>query len=206
MPKSTLTPPAIAGWFGKIPNLGDFASRRLPDNFVQRWDRWLQSSLAHARDDLGESWQGTYLVAPILRFWLGPGALGDNAWAGLLMPSIDRVGRHFPLTVAQACGSLAEALAAGAWFTALDGAARRVLDFAFTVDDLERELLAVSKVEGGMIDRPAEALAADLLDRCAAPMVCSVWWCGAAGEGTEFRCFDGLPPPAEFSAMLGVMT
>jgi len=195
---------AIPGWFGKIPNLGDFVSRRLPDGFVHRWDRWLQGSLATARDDLGEAWTGTYLVAPILRFWFGPGALGQTAWAGLLMPSIDRVGRHFPLTVAQAAGSLAEALAARAWFAALDDAARRVLDVSFTAEDLEHELMALPRLESGAVDRSAEGLARQLLDRCAAPEACSVWWCGEAGEGAEFRCFDGLPPATEFTAMLGV--
>jgi type VI secretion system protein ImpM len=206
MSKSTLKPPAIPGWFGKIPNLGDFVSRRLPDGFVQRWDRWLQGSLAHARDDLGEAWTGTYLVAPILRFWVGSGVLGKTAWAGLLMPSIDRVGRHFPLTVAHAAGSLAEALAAGAWFAALDGAARRVLDVSFTADDLEDELLALPRLGAGEVDRSTEVLAGELLDRCAAPEACSVWWCGEAGEHAEFRCFDGLPPAPEFTAMLGVTT
>jgi type VI secretion system protein ImpM len=197
---------ATPGWFGKIPNLGDFASRRLPDGFVQRWDRWLQGSLAHARDDLGEAWTGTYLVAPILRFWVGPGTLGRTAWAGLLMPSIDRVGRHFPLTVAQAVGPLAEALAARAWFAALDDAARHVLDVSFTADDFEHELLMLPMIESGAVDRSAQALAGTLLDRCNAPHHCSIWWCGEAGEDSPFRCFDGLPPAAEFTAMLGVTT
>ena len=28
----------IPGWYGKIPSLGDFASRRLPQSFVAAWD------------------------------------------------------------------------------------------------------------------------------------------------------------------------
>jgi len=206
MSKSALKPPPVPGWFGKIPNLGDFASRRLPDGFVMRWDRWLQDSLAHARADLGEAWQGTYLVAPILRFWLGPGTLGHGTWGGLLMPSIDRVGRHFPLTIARPFESLAATLAAGAWFRALDSAARRVLDVAFTADDLEVELLSVSQVDIPMTDHAAENLAKNLLDRCATPGACSVWWCGEADDHGEFRCFDRLPSGADFTAMLGVTT
>src|SRR5262249_35940975 len=33
---------AIPGWYGKLPSLGDFASRRLPVEFVKAWDSCLQ--------------------------------------------------------------------------------------------------------------------------------------------------------------------
>jgi type VI secretion system protein ImpM len=209
MPRSTVKPAAVPGWFGKIPNLGDFASRRLPDGFVRRWDHWLQDSLAQARNDLGEAWQGTYLLAPIQRFWAAPGVLGRLGWAGLLMPSVDRVGRHFPLTVAHPVESLAAALAARAWFSALDSAARRVLDIAFTVDDFDAELQAIPKMGGSVADSATEHLAQDLLGRCSSSNTCSVWWYGdaaTANDGVEFLCFAGLPPAAEFASMLGVTT
>ena len=41
---------AAAGWYGKLPGLGDFAMRRLPPEFVSHWDAWLQSGL-HAMND-----------------------------------------------------------------------------------------------------------------------------------------------------------
>jgi type VI secretion system protein ImpM len=169
----------------------------------------LHDSLAQARSDLGEAWQGAYLVAPILRFWAGPGVLGNGGWAGLLMPSVDRVGRHFPLTIAQPFESLAAALAARMWFDALDSAARRALDVAFTVDDLEAELMAVSKLDAPTLDEATEGLAEGLLRRCAAQRACSVWWYGdaaTANEGVEFLCFAGLPPAAEFASMLEATT
>ena len=82
----------VPGWFGKLPSLGDFASRRLPDAFVQPWDRWLQRGMLAARAELGEQrWLDVYLVAPVLRFWLAPGLLGSEGWAGLMMPSVDRI-------------------------------------------------------------------------------------------------------------------
>ncbi|MEG6992973.1 type VI secretion system-associated protein TagF, partial [Pseudomonas aeruginosa] len=37
---------------------------------------------------------------PLWRFAIAPGLLGGEAVAGVVMPSIDRVGRYFPLTVA----------------------------------------------------------------------------------------------------------
>lgn len=87
------------GWFGKMPAMGDFAQRRLPPEFVRGWDQWIQSGLADSRAALGAAWQELYLTFPIWRFVLPPGWFGATGWCGILMPSVDRVGRHFPLTV-----------------------------------------------------------------------------------------------------------
>jgi type VI secretion system protein ImpM len=209
VPRPTLKSAVVPGWFGKIPNLGDFASRRLPEVFIRPWDRWLQESLARTRSDLGDAWQQAYMVAPIQRFWVAPGALGSLAWGGLLMPSVDRVGRYFPLTIAQPFDSLAAALAARDWFAALDAAARRVLDVGYPAEALEDDLRALAALDLGEADAGVEQLAADLLQRCHAPRSCSVWWCGDAAaehEGIGFLCFAGLPPAAEFASMLGVTT
>ena len=91
---------AKAGFFGKLPKHGDFLSRRLPRAFTDPWDRWLQNAIADSREQMAEDWLNIYLTSPIWRFALSPGLCGDNAWAGVLMPSVDRVGRYFPLTLA----------------------------------------------------------------------------------------------------------
>lgn len=87
------------GWYGKLPTAGDFLSRRLPGSFVQTWDHWLQRGLAQGRDRFGPQWQELYLTFPVWRFLLPPGAVDGQAWCGTLLPSIDRVGRCFPLTI-----------------------------------------------------------------------------------------------------------
>lgn len=209
MSKPALNARNVAGWFGKIPNLGDFASRRLPDALVRRWDRWLQGSLAQARDELGSEWQAAYLVAPILRFWVGAGARGGVCWAGLLMPSVDRVGRHFPLTVAMPCPTLAAALAARSWFAALDAAARKVLDVDFTADDFDAALAGIAPIGAALPGAAEQPLAARLIARCAAGKGVSVWWHDSphdADDEAAYLCFAGLPPEAEFTSMLGVTT
>ncbi len=205
MPEATVnTTTTVPGWFGKLPSLGDFASRRLPEVFVRRWDRWLQRDLVAARTQLGEHWLDVYLVAPVLRFWVAPGTLGEPAWAGLMMPSVDRVGRHFPLTVAQPLQPLAAALASRDWFAALDRTARRVLDIEFTVDHFEAALAALGDEARPVdADPAAGALAARLVDARTGPDGSSLWWCGDAGEAAEFRRFDGLPPSAAFVSLLG---
>jgi type VI secretion system protein ImpM len=90
----------IPGFFGKMPAHGDFVERGLPPEFTRPWDGWLQSCVAVSRELLGAAWLDAYLNAPVWRFVISPGALGAGGWAGVLTPSVDRVGRHFPLTVA----------------------------------------------------------------------------------------------------------
>jgi type VI secretion system protein ImpM len=193
----------VPGWFGKMPNVGDFATRRLPDSFVRRWDRWLQRGLAAARSELGAAWLDGYLVAPIRRFWLSPGVIDTSGWAGLMMPSVDGVGRHFPLTIAQPAQALATALSARDWYRALDAAARQVLDMQFTIDDLERALAQTVKAEATeeSTDDAMAQLASRLLSRVPNGSV-SVWWCNDADEHANFRCFEALPPAAELASMM----
>jgi type VI secretion system protein ImpM len=201
MPEEAVNVDVAPGWFGKVPSLGDFASRRLPAGFVQPWDGWLQRGLLAARAELGERrWLDTYLVAPVLRFWLAPGVVGVPGWAGLMMPSVDRVGRHFPLTIAHAGVSLAATLAARDWFDALDRAARSVLDVSCTADDFEQALGALPGDGPARTDEGSEVLATRLHGT---PTPASVWWCGDAGERTAFRTFAGLPPESAFAALLG---
>nr|WP_314577892.1 type VI secretion system-associated protein TagF [uncultured Pseudomonas sp.] len=88
------------GFFGKLVTQGDFVSRRLSPLFVREWDDWLQVGLKHSQKYLGDRWQKTYLCSPIWHFALAAGVCGEPAWAGVMMPSVDRVGRFFPLTVA----------------------------------------------------------------------------------------------------------
>lgn len=88
------------GFFGKLPQTGDFVRRNLPGDFVGPWDAWLQQGLKSSREQLGSSWLDCYLKAPFWRFALTPGLCGQSPWIGVMMPSVDRVGRYFPLTVA----------------------------------------------------------------------------------------------------------
>ena len=97
--------PDSPGIHGKLPSHGDFITRRLPREFVDVWDGWLQHAIAASKADLGEAWLETYLTSPIWSFALGAGICGAGAWAGVLMPSVDRVGRYFPLTLAVAAAA-----------------------------------------------------------------------------------------------------
>ena len=112
------------GIYGKMPSHGDFLRRRLSDEFVQRWDQWLQACIAESRSVLGETWLQFYLTSPVWRFVCAAGACGDRAVAGLLLPSVDKVGRYFPLTIAwelpQHLNLMSAASQCNAWFEAVE--------------------------------------------------------------------------------------
>ncbi len=62
--------------------------------FVDPWDAWLQRGIERSQDVLGEDWLPAYLQAPLWRFGLVPGICGEHGATGVLMPSVDRVGRY----------------------------------------------------------------------------------------------------------------
>ncbi|NBZ88834.1 type VI secretion system-associated protein TagF [Stagnihabitans tardus] len=99
--------PLQSGWgaFGKMPALGDFFRLGVTADFVTAWDGWLQGMMLAGRQALGGAWDEAYLTAPIWRFALAPGVAGASGVAGVLMPSVDRVGRQFPLTLSCAVAS-----------------------------------------------------------------------------------------------------
>ena len=99
---TSITHMTSPGFWGKLPREPEFVSRGLPASFSESWDEWLQAMLAGSRELMGDGWLDAYLVCPIMHFVLGPGLCGENAWLGAWMASVDRVGRYFPLTVAQA--------------------------------------------------------------------------------------------------------
>ena len=142
---------SIPGWYGKLPTLGDFASRRLDGDFIEPWDLWLGEGLAAQREMLGEAWLEAYLRSPVWRFVLMPGALPglqqDGALAGVLMPSVDRVGRYFPLTLVTRLPSLprsaAEIEALLGWLHRLEDVAVDALHDDWSIDDLEGVLGAL---------------------------------------------------------------
>src|ERR1700733_10821549 len=87
------------GLYGKLPTHGDFLRRRVTDDFVAAWDEWLQHCIPDGRVALGEAWLETYLTRPVWRFPLSTNVSETAPVAGVLAPSVDRVGRYFPLTL-----------------------------------------------------------------------------------------------------------
>lgn len=89
------------GFFGKIPLTGDFIHRRMTSVFMNRWDEWLKVNILHSQKKLGDRWLPIYSQSPMWRFCIAPGVIDNKAYLGVMIPSVDSVGRYFPLTVAQ---------------------------------------------------------------------------------------------------------
>jgi len=132
------------GFYGKLPGLGDFVSRRLPRAFIDPWDRWLQDAIAESRACLGEDWLEAYLTGPVWRFVLDGGLCGEAVVAGVLIPSVDRVGRYFPLAAAAPLpdcrNPLMLPLLASAWFDSLEDKALAALDDGFDLDRFDADI------------------------------------------------------------------
>jgi type VI secretion system protein ImpM len=90
---------ASVGFFGKLPSHGDFIERRVGTAFRDLWDDWMQHCMVESQQELAGRWLDCYLTSPMWRFYLCDGVAGASSYAGVLLPSVDRVGRYFPLTV-----------------------------------------------------------------------------------------------------------
>ena len=137
------------GWHGKLPTVGDFATRRLDSNFVSVWDDWLSAGLAGLRTHDPDHWLDAYLASPTWRFVVTPGflpaPLQATAWTGVVMPSVDRVGRYYPLTLAAPLRAIPvetrAQLELWLWLQRLEDAAIDALQEDWSIDLLETELM-----------------------------------------------------------------
>jgi type VI secretion system protein ImpM len=131
-------PLTVAGYHGKAPAFGDFVSRGLPHAFIGPWDIWLQEAIHTSRLQLGDNWLNYYLTSPLYRFVLTPGICDDSAWMGVMMPSVDKVGRYYPMTIGLKCLETTNPFTAlqnnGQWFEHAEALALSCLNDNFDVD------------------------------------------------------------------------
>lgn len=207
------TTPQPPGWHGKLPSLGDFASRRLDSSFIEAWDGWLAAGMLALREGDAEGWLDAYLAGPSWRFLLMPGVLpgelGRQAWAGVLMPSVDRVGRYFPFSLVQPLGSgpvsTQQMQSLWHWLGRLDELAADALQDDWSVERLEVELERMAPPP------PVPGPAAALVPGAALPLAVALppgadaaacigaeaqalWARHAAGCAYWFASPDDLPP------------
>ncbi|TGO03698.1 hypothetical protein PN36_01660 [Candidatus Thiomargarita nelsonii] len=210
----------MLGFYGKLPCRGDFVTRELPKDFVLPWDRWLQDSLASSQEQLGESWVDTYLFSPIWHFMLSANLCGSSSWMGLIMPSVDKVGRYFPLTLAVklpsqiAESSLADKAIAN-WFAQADKLALSTLEESFELAQFEQKIaqLELPPMSNAKAHQTAWYVPVlhedDFAAHCksVAESGCrknySLWWTSESeGFQRAFIFCEGLPPHSGFSAFL----
>ena len=164
MSGDTLTPElpgrGAAGYFGKMPARGDFVSGSLAREFVDPWDDWIQASIEQSHDRLDEQWLDIYLTSPLWRFALAPSICGGHPWGGVLMPSVDAVGRYFPLTIAAPLlpETNISTLPANAqdWYSRAEALARSSLDDEFDLEAFDQSISGLGAPTGQAMAEPEE--------------------------------------------------
>ncbi|OUS09635.1 type VI secretion-associated protein [Gammaproteobacteria bacterium 53_120_T64] len=136
------------GLYGKAPAHSDFIDRQLPMAFIGNWDGWLQRCISCSRERLGDSWLDLYLTSPIWRFMLSPGAIDPQGWCGVVSPSVDSVGRYFPLTIAMplpaATGLALFCQHNEVWFQGLETVVLDALQSGHDADQLDAQLQQIA--------------------------------------------------------------
>jgi type VI secretion system protein ImpM len=206
------------GFFGKVRSLGDFVGRRLPPEVRDCFDRWLQEALVRSRQDLGDDWLGTWLSSPIWRFVVAAGVCGEQAWAGVMMPSHDRVGRCFPLLLMveiEATPSLRDCLTVhDGWFEQLEDLALSSLEEGFSLEVFDAALLAsiplsVRPCSSKGNRPPALRVVAEMPTIASTALADAdmdgqtAWWTdGSLLVAASLAICSGFPPPAAFASLL----
>ncbi len=181
--------PVVAGFYGKLPARGDFVRVALPRDFTDPWDDWLQAVIAGSRQQMGEDWLPAFLEAPVWRFALPAGLCGARPALGLMLPSVDRAGRYFPLTFA-ALGELdaavSDAPACNAWLDRCETAGYLALE-----QDAEPDQLA-------------ERLDPPDLPPVVNPLAQALWWSDGAPRVAAARFVrQSMPDAGMYATMLG---
>lgn len=155
---------ATAGYYGKVPVRGDFLSNGLPRDFIDPWDDWIQVAFEESRVRFSEQWLDYYLTSPLWHFAVAPAVCGDRSWAGVLMPSVDAVGRYFPLTIAvplePGINILTVLSSSQEWFERAERLARSCLDDDFDLDGFDAEIRLLTPPDGVPVPRRADELVA----------------------------------------------
>ena len=216
------------GYFGKLPNWGDFIQQLLPQDFANSWHEWLQFSMASARETLGESFLTYYLNCPSWKFLLAPGVCGEQAVVGLTIPSVDRVGRYFNFTLAtmlppntNPCTYVTQNKSGMA---ELEELALDILEHDFPKEEMEvrvRDLalkfeptpVIQHRIDAGIdfirVSQDQPMPFADMSGELVAFLVnqrlqnYSMWWYGQAGQtASQLLVSQGLPSPEQYLSLL----
>lgn len=201
------------GVFGKLPAKRDYVQSGMPPGLMEVLDPWLQAAIAQSRNDMGQGWLQSYLASPIWRFWLGSRVAGQPV-LGALMPSVDGVGRYFPLL----CAATFDYPVAppdidpqDEWFEALEGHMLAALSDDATFEGLQGGLGAMDPPETPLALLPEGNLKAlfaqirfDNADVFYGDL--SYWWIPPGPDGLKPLAMmrRGLPSPSDYSSMLSV--
>ena len=118
MPKPVLNKDSV-GFFGKLPATGDFVARGLPQGLRPFLDQWLTRNFAH-RARTPDDWptDGYRAIVKWEKNWL----------ILLILPSHDKAGREFPLSVCRTTHCAPDRTSADIWCNTVCDLARDAIE------------------------------------------------------------------------------
>lgn len=212
------------GYCGKIPSKGDFVQNDFDEIFIENWNEWLQAVIAVSKEQLQDKWLDCYLTSPIWNFSLSSGVCSESAVCGTLIPSIDKINRHFPFTIAVKHQLTAlQAWHENEWDMQFEDTILEVLedrfDFSIWQENLniQTDLSSLVCLQEDFIVSPDKVKKGWVVEGIDQPAVLqllhqqyrqkfgdySIWW--TTGSELVKPCFivtDGLPQVSQFVAML----
>jgi type VI secretion system protein ImpM len=221
MPAGTCDPGAAPssggiGFCGKLPSHGDFVRRRVPAPLLWRWEEWADAVTATIRRHLADDWPGIYVNSPIWRFAASAHCCGNRPFVGVMMPSVDRVGRYHPLSLLAALEPTAcaasVALKSNSWYAEMEAVALSALEDEFRFDQFDARLAAATipsssacapfeTARDGPFDRAISGALASILDAKSVPY--SLWWTIDSDRQSPLCCsYVGLPTPEDFRDLI----
>lgn len=204
------------GYMGKVPARGDFLTHSVHPEIRDLFFEWCQASLAVSRDQLGDDWMDAYMTAPIWHFCASPGSLAETGVIGTMIPSVDRVGRHFPfMVVADYNGVALEAWRQPDWAAAMEDCILAVLEDNWSEESWRLQLNGIEQPDAlrgrltwpsgqGNLMIPGAARESEWLDALLKrESGQAVWWTqGSAFVDPATLLTDGLPKVGQFAAMM----
>ena len=201
------------GVFGKLPDQRDYIQHGMDASLMSLMDPWIQQCLQRSQEQLADAWLSAYLSAPIWRFWLGSSIIGKTV-IGALMPSVDGVGRYFPLmltAVSEAPLDAPEVNSQDIWYSNAETLLLNALGEGGTYRALLDGMLAMPEPSPGKIEFPPTADCKEALGnlRLARQQEfygsLSFWWSPSfqhEGAPTTAYVWRGLPSAQEYAMLL----
>ena len=180
------------GYFGKLPTQGDFVSTGLNHALTSELDGWLRQCVRDSQKALGRKWLDLFLISPVWRGVAARGVLHHDPVMMVMIPSVDRVGRYFPLVLAAQFRGGDHDLTempqlAGDWYDWAEGVALSILKPGFTRTQLD---LALADSEFSF---PYETSVAPMTD---GQDGATLWWTAATSNRPQM--FTGMPYAENF--------
>ena len=191
------------GYFGKLPVRADFVNRECPAGFLRMWEPFLMEGLAQSRLDLSDGWEEAYMTMPVWWFWLEyetPGSSPSERLAGAFMPSIDKVGREFPLTVFRKVDEEWRERPVDEWYASVETILLKTLNDDATLTSFQDEIAGIAPPEVYDPAQEEETAGATVVLKAAKGMenpLRSWFRCRAGDKEYSFTC-PGLPAAQEF--------